>query len=360
MKPRNVPRGARHLRYYKEFDSYLIDFVLGRYPFLWIVGRPGVLKTESMNRAIGGRNVYLCKAGQLTPLQFYIDCYRYRGHPVILDDAEHLLDNKIGARLVSALGDTGGEKVLSYRSTTRALGDVPQSYSTTSPLCIIANRGTTHEANQSRAVIVYFDPTNPEVHREVGNFFWDQEIHDWFGQHVTRLSEFDARWYVTAYHDKQAGRDWRRIILEAYSLSKASALVQDLEADPAYSSSEAKVARFQAVLQKDPGASRATYYRLRRKLKERGQLVYHAEPPIPLRRTRPPRELSPAENDLARPGTVEELQTDTTPVDVPRREGFAEPIRGSSQQQPVPRRGLDDTLPGEPPEPEVEDDDDPE
>src|SRR4051812_11483592 len=98
MRTPKVPRQARHLRTYGELHSYLSDFVNGIYPFLWIVGRPGIAKTESLRRATRGRSVFYCKGGQLTPLQFYLDCYRHRGEPVILDDAEHLLDKEIGAK----------------------------------------------------------------------------------------------------------------------------------------------------------------------------------------------------------------------------------------------------------------------
>src|SRR4051812_4449882 len=114
MRTRKVPQGARHLRTYTEYQSYLEDFVQGRYPFLWILGRPGVSKTESVRAAVRGRDVYYRKGGQLTPAQFYVDCYRHRGEPIILDDAEHLLDNKVGAKLVAALADTTPEKQLSY------------------------------------------------------------------------------------------------------------------------------------------------------------------------------------------------------------------------------------------------------
>src|SRR4051794_270994 len=127
MRTRKIPSGARHLRTHAELASYLADFVNGLYPFLWVVGRPGVAKTESVRAAVRGCDVYYRKGGQLTPLQFYIDCYRHRGQPVILDDAEHLLENRIGAKLISALGDTTPAKVLSYGSTSRALGEVPQS-----------------------------------------------------------------------------------------------------------------------------------------------------------------------------------------------------------------------------------------
>ena len=62
MRTRKVPRGARHLRTYAEFHSYLVDFVNGHYPFLWVVGRPGLAKTESIRAAVRGRAVYYRKA----------------------------------------------------------------------------------------------------------------------------------------------------------------------------------------------------------------------------------------------------------------------------------------------------------
>ena len=80
-----IPPGARHLRTYADFRSYLADFADGIYPFLWIVGRPGLGKTESIRQAVRGRQVYFQKGGQLTPLQFYLDCYEHRNQPIILD-----------------------------------------------------------------------------------------------------------------------------------------------------------------------------------------------------------------------------------------------------------------------------------
>src|SRR4051812_8278629 len=99
MRTRKVPPGARHLLTYAEFRSYLDDFVRGLYPFLWFVGRPGLGKTEHIGEALRGHNAYYRKGGQLTPLQFYLDLYQHRGQPVILDDAEHLLENRVGAKL---------------------------------------------------------------------------------------------------------------------------------------------------------------------------------------------------------------------------------------------------------------------
>lgn len=339
MRTRTVPRGARHLRTYAELESYLADFVLGTYLFLIIIGRPGLAKTESIKRAIRGRQILYYKGGQLTPAQFFIDCYHHRGEPVILDDAEHLLDNKVGAKLISALGDTSPAKMLAYATTGRVLGEVPQMYSTTSPLCILSNRISLPDEIQSRAVMLYFSPSNEEIHRAASAWFWDQEIHDWFGVHLHRLAPLDARWYLIAHQDKQSGRDWRQILLRTHAPSSATCIVQDLEFDPTYPTREAKAQRFVELT----GASRVTYFRMRRRLEEEQRLTPTIVSPIPLRRTKAPGKPSLLElESIEAPRT--DLPEEIGPLDIPMREQFAEPVRSStaSAVPSAPRPFTDD------------------
>jgi hypothetical protein len=355
MRIRTIPIGARHLRAYLEFESYLTDFVRGLYPFLWIVGRPGAAKTESIKAAVRGQAVYYRKGGQLTPLQFYIDCYNYRGQPIILDDAEHLLKHKIGEKLISALGDTSPEKLLCYGTTSRVLGDVPQTYFTTSPLCIIANKTTGHEAIQSRAITLIVDPTNLEVHRAVAAWFWDQEIHDWFGQHLYRLPPLDSRWYFFAQLDKRAGRDWRQIILKTHALDRPSCIIQDLEGDPAHPTREDKARRFVELLGNSKGASRASYFRLRRRLEEAQGLVPETVPTILLRRTAPPGTPSLLELESSETPRPDKADEEPQPLDVPARESFGRPVEGEVAPPTAPARPiLDDSLPWERPESDVD------
>ena len=350
MRTRTIPPGARHLRTYAEFESYLKDFVRGIYPFLWIVGRPGLTKTESIKKAVRGHAVYYRKGGQLTPAKFHIDCYEHRGQPIVLDDAEHLLEYKIGEKLVSALGETSPDKLLCYGTTSRVLGDVPQTFYTTLPLCIIANKATKHAAIQSRAITLYFDPTNEAVHRAVAAWFWDQEIHNWFGQHLYRLPPLDSRWYVIADRDMRAGRDWQQIILTTHALDRPSCVIQDLENDPAYPTREDKARRFIELLGTAKGASRASYFRLRRRIEEGQCLVPQVVPTIPLRRTTPPAIPSLLElesRETAQPAQPEE---EARLLDVPAREEFVQPIRGGVLPTAAPSRPvLDDALPWERP-----------
>jgi hypothetical protein len=333
------------LRTYAEFRSYLVDFVNGLYPFLLFVGRPGLGKTEHIREAIRGRDACYRKAGQLTPLQFYIDCYRHRGQPIILDDAEHLLENKVGAKLISALGDTTPAKLLCYASTSRALGDVPQGYYTTSSLCVLANRTTKHEDLQSRAVVGYLSPTNLEIHQDAAGWFWDQEIHDWFGQHLYRLPPLDTRWYVIADRDKRAGRDWRQIILKTHVPSPACCLVQDLEGDPAYPTRQDRARRFTELMGAAKPNSRATYFRLVGRLEEEGRLVVETVPPILLRLTRPPGTPSLLELESLEASRLYQPEEEPRPLDLPEREQFAQPVRGQAPPEPPPQPVvLDDSV----------------
>jgi hypothetical protein len=349
-KPEKIPRGARHLSTYAEFRDYLANFGDGIYRFLWIIGRPGVCKTESILAATRGRKVYYRKAGRLTPLQFHIDCYRHRGMPVILDDGEHHLEDPLGRRQVRAMGDTAPTKLMCYGTTSRALGDVPQQYYTTSSLCIISNRAALDDAIQSRAVILHFDPTNHEVHRAVAEWYWSQVVHDWVGSHVSRLRPLDARWYVIADQDRRAGLDWRKIILDAHALDRASCLVQDLERDPACPTREDRARRFVEQLAGCKGASRNSYFRLRKRLEKEGKLsVTDSVGPIPLRHTCRPGVPGEVELESLEARAVE-AEEPAVAASVSAREAFARPVQG--QPEPGTRRpaALDDLLPWESPE----------
>jgi hypothetical protein len=322
-----IPTGARRLRTYAELWSYLVDFAERRYPFLWVVGRPGLAKTELINSAVRGQSVYYRKGGQLTPLQFYIGCHAHRGQPIILDDAEHLLDSWIGRSLVSALGETTESKLLCYATTPRVLGDVPDRFRMTSPLCVISNSCTKDEAIQSRAVTLYFEPTNLEIHRDAASWYGDQEIHNWFGQHLYRLPPIDIRWYVTAYHDRRAGRDWRQIILTTHTCKRPLIIIQDLKVEGEYPTREAKARRFVELMRGTSGASRATYFRLFEQLERQGRLVAHPVPSIHLTHSRPPATPSPAELDAMDVVPAGEPREEARPIDLPAREEFARPIR---------------------------------
>jgi hypothetical protein len=283
MNGRKVPRQARVLTTYRKFESYLGDFCKGRYPCLWIVGRPGISKSESIHKAMVGQDHFYQNAGHVTPLQFYKNCYLHRGKHLILDDGDALLENPIGVKLLSALTDTRSPNLMSYRSTTKVLEDTPREFLTTSSLCIISNKATADEAILSRATMLHFSPSNLEVHKQVAKWFWCQEIHDWFGQHLTDLRPMEARWYLMAAADMEAGRNWRRIVRKVHGLGELAMLIKEIEADTHYRTRTAKTERFLELAKGMRGASRASYMRFVVVLKKNGQLRNKVTDPIQLR-----------------------------------------------------------------------------
>jgi hypothetical protein len=172
-----------------------------------------------------------------------------------------------------------------------------------------------------------------------------------FGEHLYRLSPLDSRWYVIADRDKIAGRDWRQIMLKTHALDRASCVVQDLEGDRAYPTREDKARRFLELLGNVKGASRASYFRLRRRLEDAQCLVPATVPTVLLRRTMPPG--TPSLMELDSRETAQPTQPDEAdrPLDVPVREQFSQPIPGDEVASPAapPHQILDDLLPWETP-----------
>lgn len=266
-----IPPGAVTVKTYKEYERYLRGFARGDFPFLWIVGRPGICKSRSIERALIGQDTCLIRAGQITPIVFHEECYLNLHKPIVLDDAENLADKEIGAKQISALGEHEGTKEMHYATAGAYLErkGVPNRYGTRSRLCVIANRWTPHGALQSRAMLVYFDPTPREIHIQVGSFYKDQEVYDWIGGVLHLIQGLDVRMYNKAQQMKAAALDWKRWILDTYCNDTTTHIVQEIEADTTLATRKAREDRFKEVT----GQSRATYHRIVKRLREKGQLT---------------------------------------------------------------------------------------
>jgi hypothetical protein len=135
-------------------------------------------------------------------------------------------------------------------------------------------------ALQDRGHLVRFEPSPLEVHLHTAEWFWDQEIFDFIGERLHVISEPSMRHYVAAWELKQAGIDWRSLVLTR-CLSGNSLLVAQLKASPKYGSEAERVRAFIA----SGGGSRATYFNLSKRLQSRAGTA----PRIQLRSPPPPR-----------------------------------------------------------------------
>jgi hypothetical protein len=235
--------------------------------------------------------------GWSAPLQAYIYCYTHSNKRLIFDDAETLWQKPAGRVLLRSLCEHRLRKLVQWASTVRTLEKqgVPQQFETSSKIAIVANHFVfgevlEFEAVADRAHIIYFDPLPGEVHEQVAYWFYDQEIYDFIGERLHLIHKLSARVYTKAYERKTAEQDWRGWIEKVCCHDAPAHIVQQLERDTAYPTVERKVGRFVALT----GASRATYYNIKRQLRLTDQLAPRSKVDIPKRRVRgkPPEELS--------------------------------------------------------------------
>ena len=115
--------------------------------------------------------------------------------------------------------------------------EIPKEFTTTSRVAIITNDWKTLNrdvaALQDRGHVVLFQPSAGEIHLRIAQWFWDQEIFDFLGERLHWLEEASLRHYVAAWELKQAGLDWRGLVLSR-CLSGRALLVAQVKADPRY------------------------------------------------------------------------------------------------------------------------------
>jgi len=126
--------------------------------------------------------------------------------------------------------------------------------------------------------------------------------------------------------------------------------------DPAFPDRQDKARRFGELMADAKGASRATYFRLRKRLEAEKRLVVQIVPSICLRRTRRPGIPTQLELDAMQEQQPEVGEEESRLLDVPARDTFARPIRGEGGALTIPQRPvLDDTVSWERPEKDEED-----
>ena len=276
-------RGIR-VSSYGDVERFVIAFARGDLNLLILLGSHGLGKTRVVRQATASQACWL--QGNTSPFGLYCQLWRNQNRPVVLDDVDSLYVSRDGIRLLKCLTQTELQKSVSWYTDAATLvrEEIPQEFCTSSRVAIIANEWKTLNRNvaalQDRGHLVIFEPTALEVHLRTAEWFWDQEIFDFIGARLHLLVEPSMRHYLAAWELKQAGIDWRSLVLSR-CLSGKALLVAQLQASPEYASEAERVRAFIA----SGGGSRATYFNLSKKL--HAQAV--TAPSIRLKSPPPPR-----------------------------------------------------------------------
>jgi len=265
-----LPR-AITLRTYDEANVWLTNFVGGVFNLLFLIGRPGLSKSQMAFKAIGERRHAWIEC-HATKLALYCKLYEHRDEPVIIDDETSLVTDPGKLAIMNSLCQTNAVKTLRWDSTTRLLEErgVPAEFRTGSSVLVITNR-LQNLTPQLAAMIdrgqpLLFEPPAAEVHRAVADWFPDREVYDFIGAWLPFIPDLSMRDYVKARQIKKAGLDWRTLLHRQWKSSRL-ARVAALRADPAFATEEERVQAFVAG-----GGSRATYFRDVARLRSLGGL----------------------------------------------------------------------------------------
>jgi len=260
MPSKSRPVFHTRLTTYQELRRFGEAFAEGHLRLLILLGPPGIGKSQTLREWTSNTSSWI--AGNASPFGIYVECYRHRNEPIVLDDVDGLARDRQGIRLLKALCQTDQEKTVCWHTLTHALEQqgVPQSFKTTSQVAILANTWAFSEdvrALEDRGHVVVFDPPPLEIHRQASEWFWEQEIYDFVAEHLHVMDQHSLRTYVTAWERKQAGLPWHSAVLDR-CLTGPAREVAKLKSDPRYTSEEERARAFVAA----GFGCRATYFNL--------------------------------------------------------------------------------------------------
>jgi hypothetical protein len=260
----SIPLGIR-LTTYAELERIVAAFARGDLNLLILLGGHGLGKSRIVREAVAGQACWL--EGNTSPFGLYCQLWRNQNRPVVLDDIDGLYASRDGIRLLKCLTQTELQKSVSWHTDAATLvrEQISREFRTSSRVTIITNEWRTLNRNvaalQDRGHLVRFEPGPLEVHVRTADWFWDQEIFDFIGERLHLMGEASMRHYLAAWELKQAGMDWRSLVLSR-CLSGKALLVAQLKASPEYASEAERVRAFVASGE----GSRSTYFNLCKRL----------------------------------------------------------------------------------------------
>jgi hypothetical protein len=259
------PIPAIRVTTYTELNPWLAGFRGRKFDLLFLTGAPGLGKSRAVRGALEGCP-HLWIEGHATPLSAYVELYRHRDRPVVIDDEDTFHADPQKVALMKSLCGTEPVKRLAWGTTSPVLAEagVPSSFETTSKVVVVTNRATAVRpcvaALFDRAHVLAFEPSAAEVHARVAPWLGDPEVLAFFAEWLPMISAPSMRRYVLAKQMKAAGLDWKAVLLEQWEATRYG-LVARLHADPELATEEQRAAAFEAR----GGGSRATYFRYLKK-----------------------------------------------------------------------------------------------
>lgn len=225
------------LRHY--VDVYLREFL----DIMIIEGSAGAGKSSIVREAFKGKKEgeYCWIEGRTTAAALYEKLFHHRDMPIVFDDVDSLYRERENINLLKCLCQTWDEKTVQWNTVTRMRSAIPPEFTTKSKVIIITNSWRSLNkhigAVEDRGLLILFHPPADVVHRYVYDELrdkpeiFDEEVFNFIEAHLGIIKEPSVRHYRNAHKLKQAGVDWKEVLIESFGLTENEMAVLMLNKD---------------------------------------------------------------------------------------------------------------------------------
>ncbi len=246
---------------------------------LMFEGEGGLGKTHIILKTLNQESTeYYYMRGYTTPMQFYITLYEHRNMPVIvLDDIEGIFKNDIGKSLIKATLDMNQEsRIIQYNSPRLKTFNIPKEFRPNFRVIVCANRypnDSDFMAVMDRCLYYPFRFTYKqklEILRHISKLPYKTlsdreraEIYNHIRAISTKATQLSIRTLFKIYdlylYDR---KEWRTLSHDI--LKNDDDIVEYLKAIERHQNIKDQIAEFT----EHTGKSRATFYRIKKRMKE--------------------------------------------------------------------------------------------
>jgi hypothetical protein len=253
------------LNTYKDFHDYIDAFKKKKMNLLVVLSRGGLAKSYTVEEALI-ESAPLIFSGHVTPLSMYYRIYERTVEDkecfVIFDDVDTLVANKSNVSLLKQICDSREEKIIRYASSTQMIKDLPPEYETKCKVILLTNhvryKDPNVEAFLSRGHLIYFNPPNSEIVRELKTWGKEKDIIEFMEQFAFFSKNLNMRTYKMAEELKASKLDWQKFVVQELKIDLKFLYIHKLIGK--YNTDIERIKEYEEVYK----LSRSDYYRYKK------------------------------------------------------------------------------------------------
>lgn len=252
---------------YSELKEYINMFKKQNADLMIIMSKAGYGKTSIIKEIMKDTD-YVYINTHSTPLKSYLTLWERKDSCVVFDDLDAILRNPIFVSMLKALTDTSIIKELNYNTTSKLLGNAPESFKTTSNVCILLNEFDVHNKTLAplldRGFFIEFVPSKDEILKKVEEISKSQNIaenekcvYSFIKEHYQKINEWSIRVYIKGlqlYRDNPL--NWKDKFMHLIGFDEKT--IEYLKLKEKHKTDEERIKNFKW--------SRATYYRIKQEV----------------------------------------------------------------------------------------------